>query len=31
MVNGVRVTAIDVHDGDIVELAEVRLQFKVFD
>jgi len=31
MVNGVSVTAIDVHDGDIVELAEVRLQFKVFD
>ena len=31
MVNGVRVTAIDLHDGDIVELAEVRLQFKVFD
>ena len=31
MVNGVRVTAIDLHDGDIVELAEVRLQFKIFD
>ncbi len=31
MVNGVRVTAIDIHDGDIIELAEVRLQFKVFD
>jgi hypothetical protein len=29
VVNGVRITAVDLKDGDIVEIAEVRLHFKV--
>jgi hypothetical protein len=30
-VNDSRITAIDLKDGDLVEIAEVRLQFKLFD
>jgi hypothetical protein len=29
VVNGVRINAVDLKDGDVVEIAEVRLQFKV--
>jgi hypothetical protein len=31
LVNGARITAMDLHDGDIVEIAEVRFYFKVFE
>jgi len=31
LVNGSRVTAVDLKDGDLVEIAEVRLQFKLLD
>ncbi len=31
LVNGSRITAIDLNDGDLVEIAEIRLQFKLFD
>jgi hypothetical protein len=30
-VNEDRITAVDLKDGDLVEIAEVRLQFKLFD
>jgi hypothetical protein len=30
-VNAARVSAVDLEDGDLVEIAEVRLQFKLFD
>jgi hypothetical protein len=31
LVNGARITAADLKDGDLVEIAEVRLQFKLLD
>jgi len=31
LVNGSRITAVDLKDGDLVEIAEVRLQFKLLD
>jgi len=31
LVNGSRITAVDLKDGDLVEIAEIRLQFKVLD
>jgi len=31
LVNETRITAVDLKDGDLVQLAEIRLQFKLFD